>query len=148
MAMISKNPDQKTKIARVAAVSPYTDADKNCTVYTCMRLCVYCLQVHTFVREYFGDNDKSNCFAKEFIERRRSSEQKHVAKQANSVVSRGGGVGAQDEPESNVSKTATTTTTKKKKKQRMQKVDPSILGFSVNAAERVNMGEIQTVDES
>ena len=34
------------------------------------------------------------------------------------------------------------------KKKRMQKVDPSILGFSVNAAERVNMGEIQTLEDS
>lgn len=36
---------------------------------------------------------------------------------------------------------------KKKRKKKMQKVDPSILGFSVNAADRVNMGEIQTVED-
>ena len=36
---------------------------------------------------------------------------------------------------------------KKRGKKKMQKVDPSILGFSVNAADRVNMGEIQTVED-
>lgn len=36
----------------------------------------------------------------------------------------------------------------KKKLKKSQKVDPSILGFSVNAAsDRVNMGEIQTADD-
>jgi len=38
---------------------------------------------------------------------------------------------------------------KKKKKGKMQKVDPaSILGFSVNAAERPNAGEIQSVHDA
>ncbi len=35
----------------------------------------------------------------------------------------------------------------KKKKKVKQLVDPSILGFSVNAAERPNIGEIQTIDD-
>lgn len=43
---------------------------------------------------------------------------------------------------------ADTTTNKKKKKKKMQKVDPRILGFSVNAAERVNIGEIQTLEDA
>ncbi|XP_028393654.1 GRB10-interacting GYF protein 2-like [Dendronephthya gigantea] len=108
-------------------------------------------EVHTYVREYIGDNNEAKSFAKEFIERRRSSEWKHVptkstsAKQPTSsaVVARGAAGGSRNEPESNSGKA------KKKKKQRMQKVDPSILGFSVNAAaERVNMGEIQSLDDS
>lgn len=38
---------------------------------------------------------------------------------------------------------------KKKKKGKMQKIDPaSILGFSVNAAERPNAGEIQSVHDA
>lgn len=37
---------------------------------------------------------------------------------------------------------------KKRRKKKMQKVDPSILGFSVNAADRVNIGEIQTLEDS
>ncbi|XP_078064236.1 GRB10-interacting GYF protein 2-like, partial [Mustelus asterias] len=37
---------------------------------------------------------------------------------------------------------------KKKKKQKMVRADPSILGFSVNASsERLNMGEIETMDD-
>lgn len=35
----------------------------------------------------------------------------------------------------------------RKQKKKMQRVDPSILGFSVNPGERINMGEIQSVDE-
>lgn len=35
----------------------------------------------------------------------------------------------------------------KKKKKGKQLVDPSILGFSVNAAERPNIGEIQSIDD-
>lgn len=35
----------------------------------------------------------------------------------------------------------------KKRKNRKQKVDPSILGFSATAAERPNIGEIQTIDD-
>ena len=37
---------------------------------------------------------------------------------------------------------------KKSKKKKMQKVNPNLLGFSVNAAERVNMGEIQTLEDA
>ena len=37
----------------------------------------------------------------------------------------------------------------KKKKKKMQKVNPAaMLGFTVNAAERPNMGEIQTVRDA
>ncbi|CAB3979435.1 GRB10-interacting GYF 2-like [Paramuricea clavata] len=104
-------------------------------------------EVHTYVREYIGESNEAKSFAKEFIERRRSSEWKHVPTKTTSppkqsVVARGGGAGSRSEPDSSGGKT------KKKKKQRMQKVDPSILGFSVNAAERVNMGEIQSVEDS
>lgn len=103
------------------------------------------------MREFLGDNNEAKSFAKEFIERRRSSEWKHVPTKSAStkqsttggVVARGGGGAPRNESESNSGKT------KKKKKQRMQKVDPSILGFSVNAAaERVNMGEIQSLEDS
>ena len=102
------------------------------------------------MRECFGDSNDAQSFAKEFIERR-NSEWKHVPTKttsppkqstAGTVVARGGGGGPRGESDSSGGKT------KKKKKQRMQKVDPSILGFSVNAAERVNMGEIQSVDDS
>ncbi|KAL0965950.1 hypothetical protein UPYG_G00288560 [Umbra pygmaea] len=42
----------------------------------------------------------------------------------------------------------TVTSGKKKKKQKMVRADPSLLGFSVNAAsERLNMGEIETVED-
>ena len=104
-------------------------------------------QVHTYVREYIGESNEAKSFAKEFIERRRSSEWKDVPTKTTSppkqsVVARGGGAGSRSEPDSSGGKT------KKKKKQRMQKVDPSILGFSVNATERVNMGEIQSVEDS
>ena len=105
-----------------------------------------------YVREYLGDGNDAQAFAKEFIERRRNSEWRHVPTKtssppkqstASTVVARGGGGVPRGDSDSSGGKT------KKKKKQRMQKVDPSILGFSVNAAaERVNMGEIQSVDDS
>lgn len=88
---------------------------------------------------------RANNFAKQFIEKRQNSEWKHVTPKAHApvpVVSRGVGKNTQSDHEVNGNKT------KKKKKQRMQKVDPSILGFSVNAAaERVNMGEIQSIND-
>ena len=37
---------------------------------------------------------------------------------------------------------------RKSRKKKMQKMNPSLLGFSVNAAERVNMGEIQTLEDA
>ena len=40
------------------------------------------------------------------------------------------------------------TSKKKSRKKRMQKVNPNLLGFSVNAADRVNMGEIQTLEDA
>ena len=121
-------------------------------LYACRSLTSLSLsQVRTYVREYIGDNEKAKSFAKEFLERQQSSEWKHVPKKSSppkhsvssGVVARGGVTEQRSEPESSGGKK------NKKKKQRMQKVDPSILGFSVNAAaERVNMGEIQSIEDS
>jgi hypothetical protein len=108
-------------------------------------------QVHEYVRDIVGDSEEAKSFAKEFIEKRRSSEWQQIPTKTTSppkhstsstVVARGGGAAPRSEPESSGGKT------KKKKKQRGQKVDRSILGFSVTATERVNKGEIQSVDDS
>lgn len=108
-----------------------------------------------------GDSKQAQTFAKEFIERKQSQSPTvnptttAVAKPTwpnDGVVSRGGGGGNRVLPSNDAENKDTAGgngKNKKKKKQRMQKVDPSILGFSVNAAaERVNMGEIQSVDDS
>lgn len=125
-------------------------------------------QIHDYVRIYFDESNQAQSFAKEFIERKRaqsrtenraltSVEHKPASAltkrtpMAADVVPRGIGGAYRmlppSEPESK-DNVPVNGKNKKKKKQRMQKVDPSILGFSVNAAERVNMGEIQTVDDS
>lgn len=116
-------------------------------------------EIHSYVNDFLGDSNQAKTFAKEFIQKKaalcgaeKRTASAKPAPTAADVVPRGGG-GAnrtllQNEAELK-DNSAGNGKNKKKKKQRMQKVDPSILGFSVNAAaERVNMGEIQSVDDS
>lgn len=121
-------------------------------------------EVHDYVRAYLGDTPQTKDFAKQFLERRakqNGNQQKpSLTPQpknqqfcqdsvwgVNQIVS---------EPvfQSNHStkqqqaRFETVTSGKKKKKQKMVRADPSLLGFSVNASsERLNMGEIETVED-
>uniref|UniRef100_A0AAY4EWD0 GYF domain-containing protein n=1 Tax=Denticeps clupeoides TaxID=299321 RepID=A0AAY4EWD0_9TELE len=114
-------------------------------------------EVHDYVKAYLGDTPQAKDFAKQFLERRakqNANQQKpHQGQlQQDSVW----GV-TQTVPQaifqSNHSsfqqqRFETVTSGKKKKKQKMVRADPSLLGFSVNASsERLNMGEIETVED-
>ncbi|XP_043926525.1 GRB10-interacting GYF protein 2 isoform X3 [Protopterus annectens] len=90
-------------------------------------------EVHDYVRIYLGDTPDTKEFAKQFLERR--------AKQKTSQPCQQQRVPLQ-------SCTESVQPGKKKKKQKMVKADPRLLGFSVNASsERLNMGEIQTLED-
>ncbi|XP_058959916.2 GRB10-interacting GYF protein 2 isoform X2 [Pocillopora verrucosa] len=119
-------------------------------------------EVYDYVKSYLGDNRETRDFAREFIERRKKQKDKipaslppfsqasvwgapvprgpSAARPTNMIQSGAFLSGPpQEDPQEAMNK--------KKRKKKMQKVDPSILGFSVNAADRVNMGEIQTVED-
>ncbi|XP_038145203.1 GRB10-interacting GYF protein 2 isoform X2 [Cyprinodon tularosa] len=119
-------------------------------------------EVHDYIRNYLGDTPESKDFAKQFLERRAkqnanqqkqglpSQQQLRQQKQQDSVW---GGTGSSAIYQSNHTSSQqqrfeTVTSGKKKKKQKMVRADPSLLGFSVNASsERLNMGEIETLED-
>ncbi|KAK7945620.1 hypothetical protein WMY93_001348 [Mugilogobius chulae] len=119
-------------------------------------------EVHDYVRAYLGDTPEAKDFAKQFIERRakqnmnqRQAQQNQSSKQQqqqqqDSVWS---STGSSSLYQSNhmsgqQQRFETVTSGKKKKKQKMVRADPSLLGFSVNASsERLNMGEIDTLED-
>uniref|UniRef100_A0A3Q1I7U4 GYF domain-containing protein n=1 Tax=Anabas testudineus TaxID=64144 RepID=A0A3Q1I7U4_ANATE len=112
-------------------------------------------EVHDYVRAYLGDTPEAKDFAKQFLERRakqNGNQQKQVPQnqQQDSVW---GGTGSSSLYQSNHTsgqqqRFETVTSGKKKKKQKMVRADPSLLGFSVNASsERLNMGEIETLED-
>uniref|UniRef100_A0A1A8LPM7 GRB10 interacting GYF protein 2 n=1 Tax=Nothobranchius pienaari TaxID=704102 RepID=A0A1A8LPM7_9TELE len=117
-------------------------------------------EVHDYIRAYLGDTTESKDFARQFLERRakqNSNQQKQapsnqqVKQQQDSVW---GGTGSSTIYPSNHTSVQqqqrfeTVTSGKKKKKQKMVRADPSLLGFSVNASsERLNMGEIETLED-
>ncbi|XP_053739946.1 GRB10-interacting GYF protein 2 isoform X3 [Synchiropus splendidus] len=116
-------------------------------------------EVHDYVRAYLGDTPEAKDFAKQFVERRAKQNanqqkvpqnQQQAHKQQDSVW---GGTGSSSLYQSNHTsgqqqRFETVTSGKKKKKQKMVRADPSLLGFSVNASsERLNMGEIETLED-
>ncbi|XP_056148680.1 GRB10-interacting GYF protein 2 isoform X2 [Lampris incognitus] len=117
-------------------------------------------EVHDYIRAYLGDTPEAKEFAKQFLERRAkqnanqqkqaSQNQQQALKQQDSVW--GGTVSSSLYQSNHTSlqqpRFETVTSGKKKKKQKMVRADPSLLGFSVNASsERLNMGEIETVED-
>uniref|UniRef100_A0A3Q4BTL0 GYF domain-containing protein n=1 Tax=Mola mola TaxID=94237 RepID=A0A3Q4BTL0_MOLML len=123
-------------------------------------------EVHDYVRAYLGDTHEAKDFAKQFLERRakqnanqqkqapqyqqQALKQQQVSETEDSVW---GGTGSSSLYQSNHTsgqqqRFETVTSGKKKKKQKMVRADPSLLGFSVNASsERLNMGEIETMED-
>uniref|UniRef100_A0AAQ5YKQ5 GYF domain-containing protein n=1 Tax=Amphiprion ocellaris TaxID=80972 RepID=A0AAQ5YKQ5_AMPOC len=123
-------------------------------------------EVHDYVRAYLGDTPEAKDFAKQFLERRakqnanqqkqapqnqqQTLKQQQVSETEDSVW---GGTGSSSLYQSNHTsgqqqRFETVTSGKKKKKQKMVRADPSLLGFSVNASsERLNMGEIETLED-
>ncbi|XP_047188022.1 GRB10-interacting GYF protein 2 isoform X3 [Scophthalmus maximus] len=119
-------------------------------------------EVHDYVRAYLGDTPEAKDFAKQFLERRakQNANQQKPAPQIQQQTHKPqqdsvwGGTGSSSLYQSNHTsgqqqqRFETVTSGKKKKKQKMVRADPSLLGFSVNAAsERLNMGEIETLED-
>ncbi|XP_069548072.1 GRB10-interacting GYF protein 2 isoform X3 [Brachyistius frenatus] len=124
-------------------------------------------EVHDYVRAYLGDTPEAKDFAKQFLERRAKQnanqqkpapqnqqqglkQQQQQQQQQDSVW--GGTVSSSLYQSNHTSgqqqRFETVTSGKKKKKQKMVRADPSLLGFSVNASsERLNMGEIETLED-
>uniref|UniRef100_A0A4W4DUU6 GYF domain-containing protein n=1 Tax=Electrophorus electricus TaxID=8005 RepID=A0A4W4DUU6_ELEEL len=119
-------------------------------------------EVHDYVRAYLGDTPQAKDFARQFLDRRTkqnanqqkpppSQPQKHqqdsvwgVNQTVSQAVFQSNHSTKQQPPRFET----VTSAGKKKKKQKMVRADPSLLGFSVNASsERLNMGEIETVED-
>ncbi|XP_078064629.1 GRB10-interacting GYF protein 2 isoform X2 [Mustelus asterias] len=118
-------------------------------------------EVHDYVRAYLGDTPETKEFAKQFLERRakqranqqrQQQQQQHVQPQQDSAwtVNQTGlqSIYPSNHSRNQQSNFESVQSGKRKKKQKMIRADPSILGFSVNASsERLNMGEIETLDD-
>uniref|UniRef100_A0A8C5VGT3 GRB10 interacting GYF protein 2 n=1 Tax=Microcebus murinus TaxID=30608 RepID=A0A8C5VGT3_MICMU len=130
-------------------------------------------EVHDYIRAYLGDTSEAKEFAKQFLERRakqkanqqrqqqQQQQQQHLHLLCNllcCLVSQDSVWGMNHSTLHSVFQTNQSNNQqsnfeavqsgKKKKKQKMVRADPSLLGFSVNASsERLNMGEIETLDD-
>lgn len=120
-------------------------------------------EVHDYIRAYLGDTPEAKDFAKQFLERRakqNANQQKPAPQKQQQALKQQqqdsvwGGTGSSSVYQSNHTsgqqqqRFEAVTSGKKKKKQKMVRADPSLLGFSVNASsERLNMGEIETLED-
>ncbi|XP_016060140.1 PREDICTED: PERQ amino acid-rich with GYF domain-containing protein 2 isoform X2 [Miniopterus natalensis] len=117
-------------------------------------------EVHDYIRAYLGDTSEAKEFAKQFLERRakqkasqRQQQQQPPPQQQQDSVwgmnhSALHSVFQTNQSNNQQSNFEAVQSGKKKKKQKMVRADPSLLGFSVNASsERLNMGEIETLDD-
>ncbi|XP_078419772.1 GRB10-interacting GYF protein 2 isoform X2 [Cetorhinus maximus] len=114
-------------------------------------------EVHDYVRAYLGDTPETKEFAKQFLDRRakqRANQQRQQqqvgGKQVAWVVNQTSlqSIYPSNHSRNQQSNFESVQSGKRKKKQKMIRADPSILGFSVNASsERLNMGEIETLDD-
>nr|XP_004610876.1 unnamed protein product [Sorex araneus] len=124
-------------------------------------------EVHDYVRAYLGDTSEAKEFAKQFLDRRAKQkanqrqpqpQQQPQPQPPQQQVSRDSVWGMNHSALHSVFQTNQSNNQqsnfeavqsgKKKKKQKMVRADPSLLGFSVNASsERLNMGEIETLDD-
>ncbi|XP_075425708.1 GRB10-interacting GYF protein 2 isoform X10 [Ascaphus truei] len=102
-------------------------------------------EVHDYVRAYLGDTAEAKDFSMQFLERRAKQKVSQQRQQQDTVW------GVYQTTQNNaqqLSLEAAQNAGRKKKKQKMVRADPSLLGFSVNASsERLNMGEIETVED-
>ncbi|XP_030890663.1 GRB10-interacting GYF protein 2 isoform X4 [Leptonychotes weddellii] len=111
-------------------------------------------EVHDYIRAYLGDTSEAKEFAKQFLERRakQKASQRQQQQQQDSVWGMNHSalhsVFQTNQSNNQQSNFEAVQSGKKKKKQKMVRADPSLLGFSVNASsERLNMGEIETLDD-
>ncbi|KAM4772114.1 GRB10-interacting GYF protein 2 [Rhinophrynus dorsalis] len=102
-------------------------------------------EVHDYVRAYLGDTPEAKDFSKQFIERRAKQKANQQRQQQDAAWSMFQTSQNNTQP---MTLEAAQCAGRKKKKQKMVRADPSLLGFSVNASsERLNMGEIETVED-
>ncbi|CAI9562572.1 unnamed protein product, partial [Staurois parvus] len=102
-------------------------------------------EVHDYVCEYLGDTPEAKDFSKQFLERR--NKQKTTVQKPQQESGWGMYPTSQNNLQPATLETAQSAG-RKKKKQKMVRADPSLLGFSVNASsERLNMGEIETLED-
>ncbi|XP_063162956.1 GRB10-interacting GYF protein 2 isoform X4 [Candoia aspera] len=109
-------------------------------------------EVHDYIRAYLGDTPEAKEFAKQFLERRAKQKANQQRQQQDSVWGMNHSslhtVFQTNQSNNQQSSFEAVQSGKKKKKQKMVRADPSLLGFSVNASsERLNMGEIETLDD-
>uniref|UniRef100_A0A2K6SSZ3 GRB10 interacting GYF protein 2 n=1 Tax=Saimiri boliviensis boliviensis TaxID=39432 RepID=A0A2K6SSZ3_SAIBB len=108
-------------------------------------------EVHDYIRAYLGDTSEAKEFAKQFLERRakqKANQQRQQQQQQQQQPPTLHSVFQTNQSSNQQSNFEAVQSGKKKKKQKMVRADPSLLGFSVNASsERLNMGEIETLDD-
>ncbi|XP_075793498.1 GRB10-interacting GYF protein 2 isoform X3 [Pelodiscus sinensis] len=108
-------------------------------------------EVHDYIRAYLGDTPEAKEFAKQFLERRAKQKVSQQRQQQDSVWGMNHSAlhsVFQTNQSNNQHNFEAVQSGKKKKKQKMVRADPSLLGFSVNASsERLNMGEIETLED-
>ncbi|KAJ7325036.1 hypothetical protein JRQ81_018056 [Phrynocephalus forsythii] len=109
-------------------------------------------EVHDYIRAYLGDTPEAKEFAKQFLDRRAKQKANQQRQQQESVWGMNHSslhsVFQTNQSNNQQSNFEAVQSGKKKKKQKMVRADPSLLGFSVNASsERLNMGEIETLDD-
>jgi len=104
-------------------------------------------EIHDYVRSYLGESRDVQEFAQAFIKRRaQNKNQNNKVTYQNSIWSENNKIFDESDKKTDDSGFEESKATKKKKK-RMQKIDSSILGFTVQAApDRYNVGEIDSVD--
>uniref|UniRef100_A0A8C3SAD1 GRB10 interacting GYF protein 2 n=1 Tax=Chelydra serpentina TaxID=8475 RepID=A0A8C3SAD1_CHESE len=152
----------------VKEVGPRNSTNKNKSNASLRRGCLQWLlevespyEVHDYIRAYLGDTPEAKEFAKQFLERR--AKQKASQQQQQQSVpliclfqdsvwgmnhSALHSVFQTNQSNNQQSNFEAVQGGKKKKKQKMVRADPSLLGFSVNASsERLNMGEIETLED-
>ncbi|KAM9497816.1 GRB10-interacting GYF protein 1-like isoform 4-T6 [Salvelinus alpinus] len=115
-------------------------------------------EVHDFIRSYLGDTVEAKEFAKQFLERRAKQKANHQRQQQQQQLSKEvSGLSMNNFPIQSMFQAAQmgkggmydSQAAKMKKKQTMMlHSDPSILGYSfLGAGERMNLGEMETVED-
>lgn len=107
------------------------------------------VDVQEYVRSYLGETKDAQDFAKQFLERRtrykfqtKSRNEEEMSPPMSTI-----NVPPSQNQQYMVDVDGQKGGTKKKKKNRMQKVDSSILGFTVHASiDRINVGEIERAE--
>lgn len=105
-------------------------------------------EVHEYVQNFFGSSQDTADFARQFLQKREQyhkagdqSDEAFVVPMRSAAASSGGAAAAANQTD------GFTAARSKKKKKKMQKVDNSLLGFTVQAdPTRLNAGEIDRIE--